>query len=56
MTISELRIYKFGGWGLLFNTPTRGVAEFPLIMQSLLRRSLKGAGDRRGLVLLPLRR
>ena len=38
--------YKFDGWGLLFNTPTRGAAEFPLIMQSLLRRALKGAGGK----------
>ena len=41
MMIYELLIYKFGGWGLLFNTPTRVATEFPLIMQSLLRRALR---------------
>ena len=32
----ELRFFKFGGWGLLFNTPTRVAAEFWMIMQPLL--------------------
>ena len=32
LRLTELRIYKFGGWGLLFNTHSRVAAEFPLIM------------------------